>query len=162
MTLILQWGQRVLGRGEGESLWVRLLLLQNFPTRLDSFLLSLIRLVTGANNSALVVVSAALSFTNSSRTPFLVVASATRASKYSSRSDADLVRPFACWTWGACLSAPCTAPNWSWHATAFFWPWHSGQLPCTDSSKRPNPFHVYWYPPSFRQIRGDNPMTAWH
>ena len=120
MTLILQWGQRVLGRGEGESLWVRLLLLQNFPTQLDRFLLSLIRLVTGANNSVLVVVSAALSFTNSSRTPFLVVASATRASKYSSRSDADLVRPFACWTWGACLSAPCTAPNWSWHATAFF------------------------------------------
>ena len=54
------------------------------------------RLATEVDNSALVVVRAALAFTNSSSTPFLVVAAAASESKYSSRSAADLVGLFAC------------------------------------------------------------------
>ena len=58
-------------------------------------MLALMRLAKEANNSELVVVRDALALTNSSSTVFSVVAAATRASKSSSRSIANLVRPFA-------------------------------------------------------------------
>ena len=111
MTLIFQWGHRVLGHGVGYSSRVELLLLRRLPTRCESFLLALIRIATEADNLALVVVRSSLSFTHSSSTPFLVVDAAARVSKYLFRSATTLVGPFSCWTWGACLSAPCSAPN---------------------------------------------------
>ena len=81
------------------------------------------RLATKAENSALVVLRAALYFTNSSSTPFSVVSDAVRESEYLSRLAADLIRPFACWDcwycwdWCAYLSEPYAAPNWSWPPT---------------------------------------------
>ena len=124
MTSILQCWQRVLVHGKLESSRLQLLLLRRLQNRQESCSLALMKLATEANNSVLVVVRAALAFTSSSSTPLPVVEAAARASKYPSRSAADLVGPFACWTWGAtwgtCLSTPLTAPNWSWPSTACF------------------------------------------
>ena len=48
-------------------------------------------------------------------------------------SAADLERPFASWSWGACISEPFTTLNWSWPATDYYLPWPCGQLPCKAS-----------------------------
>ena len=96
MNLILKWGHIILGSGSGEFLRVRLLLVQWLPTQQEGCSLALMRLATDANNSVLVVVRSAFTFTTSSRTPFLVVAASARASKYSSRSASNPDGTFAC------------------------------------------------------------------
>ena len=62
------------------------------------------RMATEADNSALVMVRAALSLTNYSSTVFSVVAATERASKYSLRSVANLVGPFDLSGSGTCIS----------------------------------------------------------
>ena len=59
--------------------------------------MALVRAATEADNSALVVVRASLALTNYSNNPFSVVAAAARASKYSSRSSANMGVPLAFW-----------------------------------------------------------------
>ena len=73
-----------------------LLLVQRLPSLQESCSLVLIRFATDADNSDFVVVRATFSFTNSSNTPFFVVATAARASKYSSRLEDDQDGSFAC------------------------------------------------------------------
>ena len=69
-----------------------LLLVHRLPTQQESCSLTLIRLATDADNSVFVVVRDAFAFTNSSNTPFSMVAAAPRVSNHSSRLAANLDR----------------------------------------------------------------------